>query len=174
MWIFLGSEIMFFAAMIGGYIVLRLAAADTWPKPGTILSIPILTVNTFILISSSLSMVLALEAVRRDDQAALRRNLTLTMLGGITFLTIKLIDYAHMIHGGFTVSSSLFGSFYYMLTGFHGLHVLGGVIALLVMRLRAGRGDFSPAHHDAIECTGLYWHFVDLVWIVLFAILCLI
>lgn len=174
MWLFLASEIMFFTGMIGSYIVIRLANADAWPSPGSILSTPVLAVNTFILICSSFSMVLALEAAKAGDQAKLLKNLLLTILGGGAFLTIKLVDYAHLVHEGFRIDSSMFGSFYYMLTGFHGLHVFGGVVTLGVMAWRSSRGDFTPENYDAIEATGLYWHFVDLVWIVLFAILCLV
>lgn len=174
MWVFLASEIMFFAGLIGSYIVLRLANAETWPNPSEILGTTVLAINTFVLICSSLTMVMALEAAKKGNQAALKKNLTLTMAGGIFFLTVKLADYTHLVHGGFTISSNLFGSFYYMLTGFHGLHVFAGVVALAVMRVKAGRGQFSPTNYDAIESTGLYWHFVDLVWIFLFAILCLV
>lgn len=173
MWIFLSSEVMFFAGLIGSYIVLRLGS-ETWPAPGSILSTPILGVNTFVLICSSLTMALGLAAIERGDVAILRRRLLQTIVLGCTFLTIKIWDYTHLVHEGFTISKDLFGSFYYMLTGFHGLHVFGGIVTLAIMWVRAGRGHFSAASHEAIECTGLYWHFVDLVWIILFAILCLV
>jgi heme/copper-type cytochrome/quinol oxidase subunit 3 len=173
MWIFLASEIMFFTGLIGSYIVLRLGS-ESWPDPGEVLNTPLLGLNTFILITSSLTMVQALSAVKRGDQARLKINLGLTILGGVVFLGIKLWDYNHMIHEGFTISSSLFGSFYYMLTGFHGLHVFGGVVALICIWTAAAKGRYSASSHDAVEGIGLYWHFVDLVWIILFAILCLV
>lgn len=173
MWIFLASEIMFFTGLIGSYIVLRLGS-ESWPEPGTVLNTPLLAVNTFILICSSLTMVQALSAAQRSDTAKLKLNLALTILGGSAFLGIKLWDYNHMIHEGFTISTNLFGSFYYMLTGFHGLHVFGGVVAIASVWVAASRGAFSAENHGAVEAVGLYWHFVDLVWIILFAILCLV
>ena len=173
MWVFLISEIMFFTGLIGSYIVLRLGS-PSWPRPGEILNTPLLGVNTVVLLSSSLTMVLALSAAQQDRRRALKRYLLLTALLGLTFLGIKGYDYVHMWHHGFTISSSLFGSCYYLLTGFHALHVLSGVILLLYLFVSASRGIFSAAHYGRIEYSGLYWHFIDIVWVILFAILCLI
>jgi len=173
MWVFLISEIMFFTGLIGSYIVLRLGATS-WPRPGTILNTPLLGLNTLILLSSSLTMALALHAIQQGRQAALRRFLLLTAGLGVAFLGIKGFDYAHMWHRGFTMSASLFGSCYYLLTGFHALHVLSGVILLLSLFFAASHGRFSAAHYGRIEYSGLYWHFIDIVWVILFAILCLV
>ncbi len=173
MWIFLASEIMFFTGLIGSYIVLRLGS-ESWPLPGEVLNTPLLGLNTFILITSSFTMVQALVAVQRDDVAKLKLNLGLTILGGSLFLGIKLWDYNHMIHEGFTITSNLFGSFYYMLTGFHGLHVFGGVVAMICIWVGAAKGRYGSSNYGTVEGIGLYWHFVDLVWIILFAILCLV
>lgn len=173
MWVFLISEIMFFTGLIGSYIVLRLGS-ESWPQPGTVLNTPILGFNTLVLLSSSLTMALALAAIQRGHQAALRRYLLLTTLLGSTFLVIKGCDYVHLWRHGFTISSSLFGSCYYLLTGFHGLHVLSGVILLVYLWAAASRGAFSAAQHGRIEYSGLYWHFIDIVWVILFAILCLV
>ena len=173
MWVFLVSEIMFFTGLIGSYIVLRLGSAG-WPLPGTMLNTPLLGLNTVVLLSSSLTMALALNAIQQGRQAALKRHLLLTALLGLTFLAIKGYDYVHMWHRGFTISSSLFGSCYYLLTGFHALHVLSGVILLLYLFVAAARGAFSAAHYGRIEYSGLYWHFIDIVWVILFAILCLV
>ena len=173
MWVFLISEIMFFTGLIGSYIVLRLGS-ESWPRPGTILNTSLLGFNTLVLLSSSLTMALGLAAVQRGHQAALRRYLLLTALLGSTFLTIKGFDYVHMWHRGFTISSSLFGSCYYLLTGFHALHVLSGVILLLCLFTAAVRGRFSASQYGRIEYSGLYWHFIDVVWMILFAILCLV
>jgi heme/copper-type cytochrome/quinol oxidase subunit 3 len=93
---------------------------------------------------------------------------------GLLFLAIKIADYVHLVHGGFVIGGSLFSSCYYLLTGFHGLHVLAGVITLLVARSQAGRGIVTRENCGLVEGAGLYWHFVDVVWIVLFAILCLL
>jgi len=173
MWVFLISEIMFFTGLIGSYIVLRLGSTG-WPQPRTILNTPLLGLNTVVLLSSSLTMVLALAAAQQDRQRALQRYLLLTALLGLTFLGIKGYDYVHMWHRGFTISSSLFGSCYYLLTGFHALHVLSGVILLLYLFTAASRGLFSAANYGRIEYSGLYWHFIDIVWVMLFAILCLV
>jgi len=173
MWVFLISEIMLFTGLIGSYIVLRLGS-PSWPRPGEILNTPLLGVNTVVLLSSSLTMVLALSAAQQDRRRALKRYLLLTALLGLTFLGIKGYDYAHMWHHGFTISSSLFGSCYYLLTGFHALHVLSGVVLLLYLFTAASRGLFSAANYGRIEYSGLYWHFIDIVWVILFAILCLV
>lgn len=173
MWLFLASEVMFFASLVGSYIVLRMGARE-WPDPNAILGIPVLAVNTFILITSSATMVMAHEAARAGDNARLRKMLAATAALGTLFLVIKVWDYTHLVHNGFIIGETLFASCYYTLTGFHGLHVLAGVIALVVGWFAAGKGAYTPEDHGYVEGVGLYWHFVDLVWIVLFAILCLV
>jgi heme/copper-type cytochrome/quinol oxidase subunit 3 len=173
MWVFLISEIMFFTGLIGSYIVLRLGSTN-WPNPGEVPNTTLLGINTVVLLSSSLTMVLALAAAQQDRQRASKRYLLLTALLGLTFLGIKGYDYAHMWHQGFTMSSSLFGSCYYLLTGFHALHVLSGVILLAYLFVAASRGMFSATNYGRIEYSGLYWHFIDIVWVILFAILCLV
>jgi heme/copper-type cytochrome/quinol oxidase subunit 3 len=173
MWVFLISEIMFFTGLIGSYIVLRLGSPH-WPTPGAILNTTLLGLNTVVLLSSSLTMALALNAIQHGKQRVLQRNLLLTALLGLIFLAIKGYDYVHMWHRGFTISSSLFGSCYYLLTGFHALHVLSGVILLVYLFTAASRGMFSAANYGRVEYSGLYWHFIDIVWVVLFAILCLV
>lgn len=173
MWVFLVSEIMFFTGLIGSYLVLRLGSG-AWPQPGTILNTGLLGINTLVLLTSSLTMALGLQAIRENRPQALVWYLRLTALLGAAFVAIKVADYVHMWRRGFTIASSLFGSCYYLLTGFHGLHVLSGVILLLVLAHGAGRGAFSAEHHTRIECSGLYWHFIDVVWVILFAILCLV
>ena len=172
-WIFLASEVMFFAGLIGAYIVLRLGS-DAWPDPGEILATSLLATNTFILIVSSMTMVMSLHSIRENNPGKTCLYLTATAALGLTFLLIKAFDYSHMWHEGTTLSSSLFGSCYYTLTGFHGLHVLGGVVAIICLTVATRYGAFSAQYNTYIENVGLYWHFVDLVWIILFAILCLI
>jgi heme/copper-type cytochrome/quinol oxidase subunit 3 len=168
MWVFLVSEIMFFTGLIGSYLVLRLGSAE-WPAPGTVLNTTLLGINTLVLLSSSLTMALGVEAARQGQRSALRRWLLATAALGGLFLAIKGTDYAHMWRHGFTMATSLFGSCYYLLTGFHALHVLSGVILLLVLAATAPR-----VGEDRVESSGLYWHFIDLVWVLLFAILCLV
>ena len=173
MWVFLISEIMFFTGLIGSYIVLRLGSVS-WPQPGTILNTPLLGLNTLVLLSSSLTMALGLNAIQQGKQGELKRYLLFTAWLGSTFLCIKGYDYVHLWHHGFTLSSNLFGSCYYLLTGFHGLHVLSGVILMLYLTTAASRGAFSVTQHVRVESSGLYWHFIDIVWVILFAILCLV
>ena len=173
MWVFLISEIMFFTGLIGSYLVLRLGSSS-WPRPGEILNVPLLGLNTLVLISSSLTMALALNAIQRGRQALLKRYLLLTALLGATFLFIKGMDYTRLWHEGFTISSSLFGSCYYLLTGFHALHVLSGIILIVYLFTAASRSACSAAHDGRVEYSGLYWHFIDIVWVILFAILCLV
>ncbi|MGH7145103.1 MAG: cbb3-type cytochrome c oxidase subunit I [Planctomycetota bacterium] len=171
-WIFLASEVMFFTALIGGYLVLRLGS-NNWPDPKTILNIPALAVNTFILICSSETMVLGQQAVQAGKPRRGALFLSITALCGLVFVAIKVIDYTFLWHDGFTLSSSLFGSCYYTLTGFHGLHVLTGVVILTVMIVKLLRSK-PGSHLAAVESAGLYWYFVDLVWFLLFAVLCLV
>jgi len=173
MWVFLVSEIMFFTGLIGSYIVLRLGSAG-WPRPGETLNTGLLAVNTLVLITSSLTMVLALNAAQQGRQVSLRRFLLVTALLGLTFLGIKGYDYAHMWHRGFTIASSLFGSCYYLLTGFHALHVFSGVIVILVLFKASASPALSQMTVGRVEYSGLYWHFIDIVWVILFAILCLV
>lgn len=173
MWVFLVSEIMFFTGLIGSYIVLRLGSTG-WPTPGDTLNTGLLAVNTLVLITSSLTMALSLHAAQQGRQAAVRRFLFATALLGLTFLGIKGYDYVHMWDRGFTIASSLFGSCYYLLTGFHALHVFSGVIVLAYLLAAASRPVLSQTTAGRVEYSGLYWHFIDIVWVILFAILCLV
>jgi len=174
MWLFLASEIMFFTGLIGSYIVLRFSNLNTWPVPSTILNIPLTGINTFILICSSATLVLSMASVQRGYKEGLQVGLFLTILLGSIFLGIQVKEYTELIHEGFTISSSIFGSCFFTLTGFHGAHVLAGVIWLVVVLIRSFLGYFSPEEYAGVEIVGLYWHFVDLVWIILFTILYLI
>lgn len=174
MWIFLASEIMFFTGLIGAYIVLRFANLNTWPHPSTILNIPLTGINTFLLICSSATLVLGLASVQRGYKEGLHVGLFLTVLLGSVFLGIQMHEYHNLIEDGFTISTSIFGSCFFTLTGFHGAHVLAGVVWLTVVLVRSFMGFFTPEEYAGVEVVGLYWHFVDLVWIILFTILYLI
>ena len=174
MWIFLASEIMFFTGLIGSYIVLRFANLNTWPVPSTVLNIPLTGINTFILICSSATLVLGLASVQRGYVEGLQVGLFLTVILGSIFLGIQVHEYSGLIHDGFTISSSIFGSCFFTLTGFHGAHVFVGVVWLTVVLVRTFMGYFSPEEYAGVEIVGLYWYFVDLVWIILFTILYLI
>ena len=174
MWVFLVSEVMFFTALIGSYIILRWGTGAPWPEPRTVLAIPVTALNTFILICSSVSMVKAYAAATRDDQAGLKKWLLLTVLGGATFVGVQAFEYHHLIEKGFLPSSGLFGAAFYTMTGFHGFHVTCGVISMIWVTIRAFRGKYAGGNFRGVETIGLYWHFVDLVWIVLFTIVYLI
>ena len=175
MWVFLASEVMFFTALIGTYIILRFGAAESWPVPSTVLNIPVTAVNTFILICSSVSMVKAYAAAVQGDQKWLRIWLLVTVIGGATFVGVQVYEYLSLIHHEhFLPSSGLFGSTFYTMTGFHGFHVSMGVICMAWVTLQAFRGRYDAQHYHGVEVVGLYWHFVDLVWIILFTIVYLI
>ncbi len=174
MWIFLASEIMFFTGLIGSYIVLRFANLQSWPVPSTVLNIPLTAVNTFILICSSATLVLGLASIQRGYKEGLQVGLFLTVILGTVFLSIQFHEYCNLIDDGFTISHSIFGSCFFTLTGFHGAHVLAGVIWLTVVLIRSLLGYFTPEEYAGVEIVGLYWHFVDLVWIILFTILYLV
>lgn len=174
MWVFLASEVMFFTALIGSYIVLRFGAAETWPVPTETLNIPVTAINTFILICSSVSMVKAYAAAVDDDQRGLRLWLLATVLLGASFVGVQVYEYVHLIHDHFLPSTGLFGSTFYTMTGFHGFHVSMGVVCMSWVTFKAFRGGYARGEYHGVEVIGLYWHFVDLVWIILFTIVYLI
>lgn len=174
MWVFLASEVMFFTALIGSYIVLRFGAAETWPVPTETLNIPVTAINTFILICSSVSMVKAYAAAVDDDQRGLRLWLLATVLLGASFVGVQVYEYVHLIHDHFLPSTGLFGSTFYTMTGFHGFHVSMGVLCMSWVTFKAFRGGYVRGEYHGVEVIGLYWHFVDLVWIILFTIVYLI
>jgi heme/copper-type cytochrome/quinol oxidase subunit 3 len=170
MWVFLCSEVMFFTGLIGSYIVLRFGTPN-WPHPGNVLNIWLTAANTFLLICSSVTMVQALAAIQRGDSRKMRLFLSLTLLFGASFLSVQVYEYWHLLHGGFNPHVSLFGSVFYTTTGFHGFHVFCGVVCMAFVTGKAFLGKYTQESHQGIETIGLYWHFVDLVWIVLFTII---
>ena len=174
MWVFLGSEVMFFTALIGTYIILRVAHPEAWAEPGKVLNVPITAINTFLLICSSVTMVKAFAAAQDDHQRGIRLWLVATVLIGATFVGVQVFEYAQLIGHGFVPGEGLYGSTFYTMTGFHGFHVTMGVICMAFVTWKAFRGKYSASDHRGIEVIGLYWHFVDLVWIILFTIVYLI
>ena len=176
MWIFLGSEVMFFTALIGSYIILRVAHPEAWAgHPNeTPLNIPVTAVNTFLLICSSVTMVKAFAAAQLNRQRDLRLWLVATVLIGATFVGVQVYEYRELIGHGFIPGTSLFGSTFYTMTGFHGFHVTMGVICMAFVTWKAFKGKYTGGDHRGVEVIGLYWHFVDLVWIILFTIVYLI
>ncbi|HEX9729919.1 MAG TPA: heme-copper oxidase subunit III [Gemmatimonadales bacterium] len=194
MWVFLGSEVMFFTALIGSYVILRFATPDAFAAPNAILNVPLTGVNTFLLICSSVTMVKAFAAVHDGDQRGLRIYLLATLVIGATFVGVQVYEYIHLVHSGFIPagyaegshlaeraaagelppSIGIYGSSFYAMTGFHGFHVTMGVICMSFVTLKAFRGKYTRSDHRGVEVIGLYWHFVDLVWIILFTIVYLI
>jgi len=171
MWVFLCSEVMFFTGLIGAYLVLRFSS-PSWPDPSKVLNIPLTAFNTFLLICSSVTMVQALASADRGDLRKMKLFLSLTLLFGAGFLSVQVYEYNKLLfHEHFTPSSSLFGSVFFTTTGFHGFHVFCGVVCMAYMTGKAFLGKLTQAHHEGIETLGLYWHFVDLVWIILFTII---
>jgi heme/copper-type cytochrome/quinol oxidase subunit 3 len=162
-WWFLASEIMVFGGLFASYTVVRLGGG--FADASHHLHLTLAAINTLILLTSSLTVVQAFAAAERGDRAMLRLYLGLTVLGGLAFLGLKAAEYTSEVHAGFTPGSGIFWSFYYMMTGLHGLHVLGGVVANAVLFQWA---DATPRGARRVEMAGLYWHFVDLVWIFLF------
>ena len=174
MWLFLASEVMFFTGLIGAYIVIR-QAVHHWPVPSQTLNIPLTAFNTFLLICSSATLVKGLASAQDGDKEGMQVGIFLTFLLGALFLAIQGHEYHELIHvKHFTPSSSIFGACFFTMTGFHGMHVLVGVCCLLFVFIRSLKGGYTPQENRGIEVAGLYWHFVDLVWIILFTIVYLI
>ena len=178
MWIFLVGDAMSFGALIVGYGLYRYASAN-WPVPSTVLGINLTALMTFLLICSSVTMVQSLSAIKRGDQGGLRKFLFLTILAGVIFLGLQAYEWTHLIHGGLTLTgnpfgAALFGTTFFVLTGFHGCHVFGGVVYLSCILVQGLRGRYGADNHNEVEIVGLYWHFVDLVWILIFTFLYLL
>ena len=166
-WWFLASEIMVFGGLIATYIVFRLGGSN-WTEASHHLSVALAGVNTVVLLTSSYTVVQAFMAAERDDVRALRVHLALTILGGLIFLGLKAVEYTTEIRAGFTPGAGIFWSFYYTMTGLHALHVLGGIVVNGAVLATEG---VRVSHPHRVELAGLYWHFVDVVWIFIFPLL---
>jgi cytochrome c oxidase subunit 3 len=175
MWIFLLTDAMSFSGLLLGYGILRGGSRD-WPNPAERLGIPFTAVMTFILICSSVSMVLALEGAKQGNKKALCGWLGATIIGGLFFLCGQAKEYTHLVSEGHVLSQDQFMSTFYSVTGFHGLHVLTGVIYLSVIWCQAFfQNKYSHGDdYNNVEIVGLFWHFVDLVWILVFTFVYLI
>lgn len=169
---FIASEAVFFANLIAAYLYLRVRAG-AWPPPGVHVELNkvLVGINTVILLSSSFPMHFAGQAARRGQRGRLTAFLGLTVLLGATFLGIQLYEYTHSTFGP---QSGIFGSTFFTLTGFHGAHVTAGALFLLVCLFRSWRGDFTAKRHFAVQAAEMYWHFVDVVWVLLFTVLYLL
>jgi cytochrome c oxidase subunit III len=180
MLLFITSEVMFFAGLFAAYFNIR-ANTTPWPpinaETGEAFQLhimPIVLPATILLVISSFTCQFAVWAIKKDDRRGFIRNIAVTLVLGIIFLVMQGYDYLVLGAEGITLSSGVFGTTFFTLTGFHGAHVFGGVIMLSVVLYRGMAGQFSAKHHDAVEATSLYWHFVDVVWILLFSILYLL
>jgi heme/copper-type cytochrome/quinol oxidase subunit 3 len=172
-WTFIGSECLFFASLISTYMVYK-GRSIVGPYPEEILNIPLTSVSTFVLLMSSLAMVLALDAVQRGNRRGSLVWLGAVILLGSVFLGFQVYEFNHFVHEGLTIGTNVFGSSFFVLTGFHGAHVTGGVIWMITLWILAARGKLAPADSMRVEIAGLYWHFVDIVWIVIFTLVYLI
>lgn len=168
MLMFLGVEAVFFAGFIVGFLVLRLGA-PVWPPPGQPrLPVEVTGVNTAILLASGYTMLRALQAVRRGDQAGLAAGLGWSALLGATFLAVQGYEWARLLSFGLTLSSGVYGATFYTLIGLHGVHVLGALVWLLATLARARRGRFTAREHVGATLCGMYWYFVVGLWPVLY------
>ncbi len=173
MWAFLGSDCLFFGSLIATYLLYK-GKSLVGPYPADVFNIPYTSVSAFVLLMSSLTMVLALAAIQRGDQRGLRIWLAATALLGTVFIGGQYFEFTTFYHNGLGLTTNLFGTTFYVLTGFHGAHVTIGIIILLSFLVMSMRGRVAPEQHLNIELAGLYWHFVDVVWIVIFTVIYLV
>jgi heme/copper-type cytochrome/quinol oxidase subunit 3 len=172
-WIFLGSETLFFGSFISTYMVYKNESVQG-PVASEILNIPLTSVSTFVLLMSSLAMVVALDMAQRGNRKGTLWGLMAVILLGGGFLGFQAYEFTHFYHEGLTLQTNLFGSSFFILTGFHGAHVSIGVIWLMLLWIDALRGRLGPDKALRVEIAGLYWHFVDIVWIAIFTLVYLI
>lgn len=174
MWAYLGTETIIFGGLIANAFFVWLRNPDVNDKLHTFSAMMIVSANTFILLVSSLTVVLGLAAIQQGKRNDLIKYIGVTALLGTIFVGIQAYEYSHLIEEGITITSSQFGQAFYMLTGFHGLHVIVGVIWALVVIFMALRGVITAQRYMAVEIFGLYWHFVDVVWIIIFTVIYLV
>ena len=186
MWAFLVTEVMFFGGVFAGYAVCHSLYPGAFGEASKLLSVVLGATNTGVLICSSLMMALAVRSAQVDDRKKLVRFLILTILLGLVFLGIKSVEYTHKFQehlfpgpsfrfeGAEGGGAEIFFSFYFAMTGLHALHMIIGMGILVWLIVRARKGHFSSAYHTPVENMGLYWHFVDIVWVFLFPVLYLI
>ena len=173
MWVFLSSEALFFGAFISTYLLYR-GRDQVGPHPDDLFDIPFTSVTSFILLLSSMTMVLALAAIQRGDDRRFRIWITATALFGLTFVAGQVYEFTNFYREGLSLKTNLFGSSFFTLTGLHGAHVTMGIVWLLTLLGRSAQGRLTRENSEAVEVAGLYWHFVDVVWIVLFTVIYLV
>jgi len=169
MWAFLASDCMFFGALISTHLIYRLHPPPGNPSPVEIFNVPLTSFSTFILLMSSLMMALAVNAIQKGNVKSMRFSLLTTIFFGLIFLGCQVYEFNHFVHEKhLTITNSILGTTFYTLTGTHGLHVLIGVIWLTSMYFYSFTGRVTEKQAVDVESMGLYWHFVDIVWIVIF------
>jgi cytochrome c oxidase subunit 3 len=165
MMLFIISEIMVFGAFFTAYFFIRVAQGDTWPAHGTTLPVGVAGFNTAILVSSSFTIHWAEQSIKRGNHFGLKAGALLTFLLGCSFLFIQINEYANI---GFAPQDAAQQTIFYSLTGLHGAHVFIGLTLLLMVTIRSFRGHYSPEEHRGVEVPGIYWHFVDVMWLVVY------
>ncbi len=165
MLLFIMSEVMIFGAFFTAYFFIRIVNHNPWPAPGTKLPEAVAGVNTAILLSSSLTLHWALTSVKRGNRFGLKAGMVATFLLGLTFLAVQVNEYIHI---GFAPRYAAQSSVFYALTGLHGAHVFIGLLLLLIVTIRSFRGHYSPEAHQGMEVPGIYWHFVDIMWVIVY------
>jgi cytochrome c oxidase subunit 3 len=165
MFLFIASEVMLFGSFFTAYFFVRVSAGTPWPTPPYELPVFVAGVNTVILVSSSFTMHWALQSIKRGNRSGLQAGLTLTFLLGLTFLLTQIGEYSRV---GFAPYTDAFGTIFYCLTGLHGAHVFVGLTLLLAATIRSYRGHYTSDAHWGVEIPGIYWHFVDVMWIVVY------
>jgi cytochrome c oxidase subunit 3 len=169
--VWLSSELMFFAALFAMYFSIRAADYHMWQIHTPELNVPYATANTIILVLSSVTCQLGVFAAEKGDVFALRRWFTITFVMGLIFVLGQANEYRSLVHDGVKLNGDGYGSMFYLTTGFHGLHVTGGLIAFIVYMIRTTMGRFTPAQATSAIVVSYYWHFVDVVWIALFSMI---
>lgn len=176
-WAFLSSEALFFGSFISAYLIFRgrdTLFSPTTPKPQDLFNLEFTSATSFILLMSSLTMVLALAALQRGDERRFRIWIAATILFGLTFIAGQVYEFTEFYHEGLRLSTGTFGSTFFVMTGLHGAHVTVGIFWLLSLYQRSLQGKLPKERAEAVEVAGLYWHFVDIVWIVIFTIVYLV
>jgi cytochrome c oxidase subunit 3/cytochrome o ubiquinol oxidase subunit 3 len=173
MWVFLGSDCLLFGALISTYLLLR-HRSISGPTPEQIFDIPFTSVSSFVLLMSSLTMALAVGAIHRGDVRRCRSWLLTTALLGGVFIGGQVYEFTSFVHHGLGYTTNIFGSAFFTLTGFHGVHVSVGIMFLMSLFVMSLRGKLDQSKAETVEIFGLYWHFVDIVWIIIFTVVYLI
>ena len=173
MWVFLGSECLLFGGLISTYLLYKNTALKG-PRPHDIYDIPFTSVSSFVLLMSSMTMVLALSAIQRGDHQRCRLWLATTALLGATFISGQVYEFTSFVKEGMGYTTNTAASAFFTLTGFHGVHVSLGIVMLMSLFIMSLRGRLPQERSEVVEIVGLYWHFVDVVWILIFAIVYLI